>query len=254
MLDLISMENIRFKHKFGCIGQLNDSSFDHTSSMQLRSDVSKIQSPDTVTGVITFPYFNSWGEIHDWIKRVPQNNYSVYIINPLLINYGMGAVGLFLTPKYRDGYVIELCDRYIIGLTGYPLFLMFSNEENVEEINYVDLKLSIDDFIDEFCKSGRKNKCLLKLLNFWKDNDEVSIPSVEDNYKSYMDVQPYFPYNNINFLKIISKVPFKLVHEDTKNILGTFKEFLLDAPVNVIYTDNGEFKLSKNQLNDILYI
>ena len=38
------------------------------------------------------------------------------------------------------------------------------------------------------------------------------------------------------------------------NILGTFKEFLLDAPVNVIYTDNGEFKLSKNQLNDILYI
>ncbi|MBO6110014.1 MAG: hypothetical protein J6P12_04010, partial [Methanobrevibacter sp.] len=143
---------------------------------------------------------------------------------------------------------------YIIGLTGYPLFLMFSNEENVEEINYVDLKLSIDDFIDEFCKSGRKNKCLLKLLNFWKNNDEVSIPSVEDNYESYMDVQPYFPYNNINFLKIISKVPFKLVHEDTKNILGTFKEFLLDAPVNVIYTDNGEFKLSKNQLNDILYI
>ena len=67
-----------------------------------------------------------------------------------------------------------------------------------------------------------------------------------------MNVQPYFPYNNINFLKIISKVPFKLVHEDTKNILGTFKKFLLDAPVNVIYTDNGEFKLSKNQLNDIL--
>ena len=30
------------------------------------------------------------------------------------------------------------------------------------------------------------------------------------------------------------------------------KKFLLDAPVNVIYTDNGEFKLSKNQLNDIL--
>lgn len=137
------------KNEHGCIGELDTFSFDHTSSMQLRSDVSKVDCPDTVTGIITFPYFHNWDEIKDWIDKVPENNYSIYIVNPILLFYGIGTVGLFLTPKFCNGTTINYCNRYIIGLTGYPLFLTFSMEDDVDEIKYVDLELSKENFVND---------------------------------------------------------------------------------------------------------
>lgn len=173
------------KNEHGCVGQLTSFSFDHTSSMQLHSDVCKVSCSDTVTGIIIFPYFNKWSEIKEWIDKVPENNYSVYIINPILLFYGLGTVGLFLTPKYCGGYYIESCNHYIIGLTGYPLFLTFSMEDSVEEIHFVDLELSKENFVAELYESSGKNKSLLKMLNFWKGNDGVSIPLIEENYEFY---------------------------------------------------------------------
>ena len=240
------------KNEHGCIGELDSFCFDHTSSMQLRSDVSKVDCPDTVTGIITFPYFHSWEEIKDWIDKVPENNYSVYIVNPILLFYGIGTVGLFLTPKFANGYSINYCNRYIIGLTGYPLFLTFSTEDEVDEIKYVDLELSKENFIKEIYESSVENKSLLKMLNFWKDNEEVSIPLIEEKYEYYADVQPYHAPTTINFLKLKSKKPFNLVHEDTNEVLGSFKEFSLDEAYKVIDTENGEFKLSEKQLEDLL--
>ncbi len=240
------------KNEHGCIGELDTFSFDHTSSMQLRCDVSKVDCPDTVTGIITFPYFNNWDEIKDWIDKVPENNYSVYIVNPILLFYGIGTVGLFLTPKFSNGYVINCCNRFIIGLTGYPLFLTFSTEDDVDEIKYVDLELSKENFVNEIYESSSENKSLLKMLNFWKDNDEVSIPLIEESYENYTDVQPYHAPNAIDFIKLKSKKPFKLVHEDTNNVLGNFKEFRLDEPFKVIYTENGKFKLSDEEVKDLL--
>ena len=164
------------KNEEGYIGELTQFSFDHTSSMRLRSDVSKVSCSDTITGVITFPYFHKWNEIEEWIAKVPEEVYSVYIINPILLFYGIGTVGLFLTPKYYGGYYIEQCNHYIIGLTGFPLFLTFSMEDSVDEINYVDLELSKENFVEELFELSGNDKSLFKLLNFWKDNDDVSVP------------------------------------------------------------------------------
>ena len=240
------------KNKYGYIGKLDQFSFDHTTSIQLRSDVSKISCPDTVTGIITFPYFNDWVKIKEWIDKVPEDNYSVYIINPILLYYGIGTVGLFLTPKCCNGYYIEACNRYIIGLTGYPLFLTFSSENNVDKIKHVDLELSKENFISELYEKSGRNKSLLKMLNFWKDNKDIKIPFVEDQYEFYRDVQPYHSFNDITFIKIISNKTFKLVHEDTNQVFGPFKEFSLDKAFNIIDTENGKFKLSDNELNDLL--
>ena len=240
------------KNDYGHIGELSEFSFDHTDSMQLRSDVSRISCADTVTGIITFPYFHDWDEVKDWIDKVPEDNYSVYIINPILLFYGAGTVGLFLTPNYYGGYHIELCNHYIIGLTGYPLFLTFSMKEEVEEICYTDLELSKENYVKELYELSGKNKCLLKMLNFWKDNETVRIPLIEDRYEYYLDVQPYRCFSEINFIKIYSKKPFSLVHEVSKKSLGPFKEFSLDNAFNVIDTEKGEFVLSDEQLNDLL--
>lgn len=240
------------KNEFGYIGELNQFSFDHTSSMQLRSDVCNVRGADTVTGIITFPYFRNWEEIKDWIDKVPEDNYSVYIINPILLFYGVGTVGLFLTPKYYNGYYIELCNRYVIGLTGYPLFLTFSDEKTIDEIRFIDLGLCKDDFVEEIYELSGNNKCLKKALNFWKDNDEVRIPLIDENYEDYLDVQPYLSPDTINFVRILSNKQFFLVHEDTKVKLGPFKEFSLDQMFKVIDTENGEFKLTEKQLNCLL--
>lgn len=239
------------KNEYGCIGNLTSNHFDHTISIRLSDDVSEVSCSDTVTGIITFPYFQKWSDVKRWIDDVPET-FSVYIINPRLIFYGVGTIGLFLAPKYYNGTYIELCNRFIIGLTGFPLFLTYSLEEKVEEITYIDLELSKENFVNELYSLSNDNKGLLKMLNFWKHNEDVSIPMFEDIYQKYLDVQPYWAYDTINFIKIHSKRPFKLVHEDNNEILGTFKEFSLDGPFKLIDTENGAFKLSDMQVKDLL--
>lgn len=132
------------------------------------------------------------------------------------------------------------------------MFLTFSNEEKVDEIRYIDLGLCKDDFVEEIYELSCNDKCLKKALNFWKDNDEVMIPLIEENYKDYLDVQPYLSPDTINFVRILSNNQFFLVHEDTKEKLGPFKEFSLDQTFKVIDTEKGEFKLTENQLNGLL--
>ena len=188
---------IRNKNEYSYIGNLTPFSFDHTSSMQLRSDVSQVSFSDTVTGVITFPYINDWNDIKKWIDCVSET-FSVYIINPVLINYGIGTVGLFLTPKFYNGMNIELCNRFIISLTGYPLFLTFTMDETVDEINYVDLGLCKEDFVNGLFSLTNEGNGLLKMLNFWKDNDCVSIPLIEEIYDKYLDFQPYHIHDHIH--------------------------------------------------------
>ena len=90
------------------------------------------------------------------------------------------------------------------------------------------------------------------MLNFWKDNKDIKIPFVEDQYEFYRDVQPYRSFNDITFIKIISNKTFKLVHEDTKHILGPFKEFSLDKTFKIIDTEYGELKISDCELKDLL--
>ncbi len=239
------------KNDEGLIGELDRFSFDHTFSIRLSSNVN-VFAADTIRGIITFPYFHNWGHVKNWIDKVPLKSFSVYIINPLLIFYGLGTVGLFLTPKYYNGYYIELCNRYIICLTGYPLFLTFSCSENVEEINYWDLELSKNNFIEEVYERSGKDKAVLKMLNFWKKNPEVSIHSIEDNFKDYMDAQPYPAYATIKFNTIKSSKAFRLVHEDTQESLGNFKEFFLNEILKAIHSDDEYFQLTDRQLEDIL--
>ena len=238
-------------NEYGCIGGLTNDSFDHTLSIQLCPEVN-VENGDTVTGIVTFPYFQNWDEVENWINQVPLDNYSVYIINPILIFYWMGTVGLFLTPKYYDGTYIELCNRYIISLTGYPLFLTFSNDENVDEIKCFDYDLSKSTFVRDYFELGENNIALCKLLNFWCENSCVSIQQFEDEFKNYMSLQPFSHSDSIRFIKIISKIPFKVVHEDNSEVLGSFKQFRFNAFTNKIETDNGDIKLTDLQVNDLL--
>ena len=185
-----------------------------------------------------------------WIENVPES-FSVYIINPRLIFYNLGSVGLFLTPTYYDGIFIEAFNRFVISLTGFPLFLTYTMEENVDEITFTDFGLCKRDFINELY-SLNNDKSLLNMLNFWNDNECVTISSIERSYEEYLEIQSYMSQSNIDFLKLVSSKPFILKHEDTGEILGTFSEFFYNPVLKAITTQNNVVKLNDEQLKDLL--
>ena len=84
------------------------------------------------------------------------------------------------------------------------------------------------------------------------DNEDVSIPLIESCYEDYLDVQHYLYPGTINFVNIKSKRPFKLVHEDTKEELGSFREFFFNGELNVINSEDNGLTISEKQGKDLL--
>lgn len=235
----------------GSFGDFEILDFDHYSGVSFKRNVCNLNCADTVTGIMNFPYLN-WEEVGEWISKAPKH-WGVYIINPCLLNYHFNAIGLFLTPTYYNDVYITLCNWYIVSVTGYPLFLKYSSESEVEPIEgYPLLSVnSVEDFVEKLL-SFSDDKCLKKLLYFWRDNDCVSSVDLDNNYECFKEFQPYYGWTDINFIRLVSELPFELVHEDTGRSLGCFKEFSLDKSFKVIDTEFGEKSLDDEELKDLL--
>ena len=241
------------KNTHHCIGEYNSFDFDHTISIQFNDIDSHINCSDTITGILTFPYLQ-WEEVLEWSDKAP-TNYMVYIVNPLLIFYGVGTYGLFLTPSYYEGAFIELCNNYIISLTGYPLFLTIAKDlvDNIH-IEKLECDLSKEMFLEDYLEI-EEDKGLKKLARFWYTTSTVSVDYFDEYYEYYQCLQPYpqmNKYEDINYIRITSEAPFRLEHEKTGETIGTFHEFTLDARFNVIDTEKGEHHLTEKQTFDIL--
>lgn len=232
----------------GYVGEYNQFDFDHTTTIQLKEPL--VTHSDTITGILTFPYL-TWEGVKEWVDKAPPN-YRVYIINPVLIIYNIGAVGLLLTMDYYNGGAFELFNRYCISLCGLPLFLQFTDREKVPMIKTLDFPCSRDDFVDEL-KHNRTDKGLQKLINFWHTYDEVECGVLESAYKKFQHIQAYSIYTeNLNHIKVESEKPFQLVHETTGSILGEYHSFILDGYFKVIDTDTGEQELTDEELRMLL--
>lgn len=223
--------------------------FDHYYAVSFKDNVSQIQEPETITGIMNFPYIR-WDTINEFIHNIPKG-WVVFLINPILMRYARGSVGLFLTPKYADNYYIEECNSFIRLKTGYPLFLEYTNEENIQEIHFNKPKLSLESYVEEMKKIGN-NRGLSKLLDFWADNDCVKIDSFEYSFKDYQENLPFSVWHDINFKEIKSLTQFILVHEETGDELGPFHRFALDKAFKLADTNEGVLKLSDNQINDLI--
>ena len=223
--------------------------FDHYYSVSFKEKVSRIEQPEVITGIMNFPDIQ-WSTINEIISELPIE-WEILIINPILMRYTEGSIGLFVTPRYGDNLFIDECNSFIKLRTGYPLFLEYTNKEYVPEIKFNKPELTLESYVEDMKKYG-KNKGLSKLLDFWANNDCVSVSSFEYSFRDYMDNLPFSVGDDINFKKIKSYTPFKLIHEETGETLGPFHKFALDKSFKLADTNNGVLKLSDNQINDLI--
>ena len=222
--------------------------FDDSFSVSFKENVSLIEHPEVITGIITFPCIQ-WSTIDEVIHEIP-DEWEIFIINPILMRYSKGSVGLFLTPKYGDDFFIDECNSFIRLKTGYPLFLDYSTKESVPEIHFFKAEFTLEGYVEDMKKYG-KNKGLSKLLDFWINNECVSVVSFEYNFIDYKENLPFLVWHSIDFKDIRSHVPFELVHEETGEILGPFLKFNLDIEFKLTETDKGVLSLSQNQVDDL---
>ena len=228
--------------------EISNIPFNHEKVIKLKSNVYPILDVETLTGIVDFLYID-FNIIEKYVDEIP-NNWSLFIINPILMKYNQsGTIGLFLTPKYEDNF-IEECNNFIKLHTGYSLFLKYSIDLNIPKILFEKADLSLKNFVEEMKKTS--NKGLDKLLDFWANNDCVSVSSFEYRFEDYKNKLFYTYMEDINLKDIISTVPFEIIHEVTGEKLGVLKQFNLDKVFNLAYVDYGVLKLSNCQINDLI--
>ena len=176
------------------------------------------------------------------------NHGQFFILNPILIRYD-STIGLFLTPKYANDYHINECSEFVKLKTWYPLFLKYNSDPEIK-IVYEKPDLSLKNYLNEMKKYA--NGGLSKLLDFWADNDCVSVNSFEVSFGDYMDNLSYNTWEDINFKDIISTIPFEIINENTGESLGVFKRFNLDKTFKLADVDYGILKLTDEELNNLL--
>lgn len=230
-------------------GFLNGLPFEHYYSVSFKERVSRIEQPEAITGIMNFPYID-WSTINKFIDEIPVE-WEILIINPILMRYAEGSVGLFVTPRYADNLFIDECNSFVKLKTGYPLFLVYTNNEFVPQIHFDKPELTLESYVEEMKKYG-KNRGLSKLLDFWYNNDCVKVESFEYSFRDYKDNLPFSVWKDINFKQIKSFTPFELVHEDTGEKLGPFNKFALDESFKLADTNNGVLKLSDAQIDDLI--
>lgn len=223
--------------------------FDHCYSVSFKENVSRIEQPEVITGIMNFPYIQ-WNTINTYINKMPVE-WEILILNPILMRYAEGSVGLFVTPRYADDLFIDECNSFIRLKTGFPLFLKYTNKEYVPEIHFDKPELTLESYVEEMKRFG-KNRGLSKLLDFWANNDCVSVSSFEYSFKDYMENLPFSVWDSIDLKEIKSHVPFELVHEETGEILGPFNKFNLDKIFKLADTNNGVLQLNDSQIEDLI--
>lgn len=222
---------------------------DHKCAISFKNNISQIEMPEVISGIISFPYI-AWEDIEDYILKIPKG-WKVFVVNPILMRYEEGSIGLFLTPKYRKNYFIGECNSFIQSHTGYHLFFEYTRKAHIPKIHFDKPELTLERYVEEMKKIGN-NKGLSKLLDFWANNDCVKVSSLEHSFKDYMDNLPFPVWHDIDFKEIKSITPFKLVQEETEEILGTFHKFALDKSFKLAYTNNGVLKLTDKQIDDLI--
>lgn len=222
--------------------------FDHFYSVSFKQSVSRIEHPETITGIMNFSDIK-WNEIIHIINNLPEG-WEIFIINPVLMRYDK-IIGLFLTPEYADDIFIDECNSFIKLKTGYPIFLEYTNEKFVPEILFDKPELTLECYVEEMKKYG-KNKGLDKLLDFWVNNDCISVYSFEYNFKDYKNNLPFSVWHDIDLKEIKSYIPFELVHEETDETLGPFHKFTLDKSFKLADTNNGVLQLNDSQIEDLI--
>lgn len=138
-------------------------------------------------GVMTFPYMN-FDKLKNIIYSWNTNFWNIYIINPTLMKYANGSLGLFITPV--DEFAIEQCNGFFETLTGYKLFYLWTNSEELKPIMKKNIVPDDSEWIkmltdDEFPIMSQK------IIKFWLNNDDINCYSLKNSYFAFIHNMPF---------------------------------------------------------------
>ena len=197
-------------------------------------------------GIMTFPYI-SFNGLEELISSWSTKFWNLFIINPALMNYADGnALGLFITPLKPD--LITEINGFFETLTGYKLFYLWTNDEEIKPIlrnkNSLDISIWFDRLTnDEFPQMYKK------IIKFWFDNEEIKCYSLKNSYFQFTHKMPY----NIPFLDGITLEgpDFEMKDTITGWTSGNCNKIEFDLKAfHCIYVDGREVLFTEEMLEN----
>lgn len=198
-------------------------------------------------GVVSFPYmdFEELGEIiSSWNTKF----WNLFIINPALMKYVEGSLGLFLTPINFDISIAEY-NGVFKTLTGYPLFYLWTNEKEIEPIRQDKKPVAIHKWFESLTDKEFP-KMYKKIVKFWCDNKEkIKCYALETSYFQFTHKMPH-EYPPLMLLTLEGD-NFEMFNTKTKWSTGICHKLGFDLETfNCIYVNDKEIVFTKEMLND----
>lgn len=217
---------------------------DHDYYVKFSDDNIDYNFEESLYGIMTFPYqnFNFLKEIIDtWDTKF----WNIYVINPVLMRYASGSLGLFITPK--DNYLILDINGYIKSLTGYKLFYNWTDKD-IKPI-MEDKHLMPDSFWVERLINDYAPIMCEKIIKFWLNNKEdVECGELEHSYFSY---KHHMPFTITDVLLTTLKGPIELVDTKTGWTTGVCRRLGFDIKsFKCVYVDRKIANFTEEQLED----
>lgn len=202
---------------------------------------------DHLYGIMTFPYMD-FERLSEIISSWNTKFWNLFIINPALMKYVEGSLGLFITPINSDISISEY-NGVFKTLTGYNLFYLWTNEKKIEPIRQNKKIEDISKWFESLT-DAEFPKMYKKIVRFWFDNKEkIECYALENSYFQFTHKMPH-EYPPLIVLTLEGD-DFEMF--DTKSGWSTGKCNKLGFDLetfNCIYVNDEEIVFTKEMLQD----
>lgn len=227
--------------------KIADGLLDHDYCVRFKCNKKDYYNFKHIYGILTFPYM-SFETLKDIISSWGTEFWNLYIINPALMKYAEGSLGLFITPKY-NGYLQEI-NGISETLTGYELFYLWTDDSEINPIiqnkEPDDINIWLENLSDPNFPIMYK-----KIVNFWFNNKEKGITSesLESSYFEFNHKMPYYPPSLMGIT--LKGIDFELFNPSTGWTTGKCNELSFDlASFNCIYVDHNEIVFTDKMIDE----
>lgn len=199
-------------------------------------------------GIMTFPYMN-FKRLEEVIYSWDTDFWNLFIINPALMKYQKGqGLGLFITPMDYWG-VIEEYNGFFETLTGYELFYLWTD---IDEIKPIIRNIEPYDISDWFkiLKDDDFPNMHKKIVKFWyKNKEKIKCNALENSYFQFTHKMPY----DIPPLLILTLkgADFEMIDKKTGWRTGKCNKIEFDLKsFKCIYVDQKEVVFTEEMLKN----
>lgn len=199
-------------------------------------------------GIMTFPYID-FKRLEEIIYSWNTKFWNLYIINPALMKYQKGhGLGLFITPIYYYDAIAEY-NGFFETLTGYKLFYLWTNNNEINPITQNKKAWDIQDWLKNL-KDEDFPKMYKKAVEFWHSNrKKIKCNALENSYFQFTHKMPYAIPSLL--VLTLQGSDFEMINKKTGWTTGKCNKIEFDLKAfKCIYVDRKEVKFTEEMLKD----